>query len=53
VNRVMARRLIQISKTVSPSHCTSSFSVKNMSQQSLTAKVHLWAPCKAVRYTWM
>lgn len=31
VNSVMARRLIQISKIVSPSHCTSSFNVKNMS----------------------
>lgn len=31
VNSVMARRLIQISKMVSPSHCTSSFNEKNMS----------------------
>jgi hypothetical protein len=31
VKSVMARRFIQISNTVSPSHCTNSFSVKNMS----------------------
>ena len=31
VKSAMARRFIQISNTVSPSHCTNSFNVKNMS----------------------
>lgn len=45
VNSVMARRLIQISKMVSPSHCTNSFNVNNIFsstvlQLNITSEFH-------------